>query len=222
MSYTHFTSEVLGGQQPGLPDLKLLTAPVRLQHQALVVPQVLQHELGHVGVARVLPHQNLPVALHGAAVTEENVQGPADPLRQAGVADRRHAKAYVEVPPPQGHVGQLLLRAAAKNDVVHEDADVPVAPLLLHGFLLNQQFVYQVLVPLRKKEPGVPEPLHHGLNGRVAGRAPDKTHHKLKLRGHLEQQVTDRRALAGPPGPHASYYEGHHRMQRFGVPSWKH
>ena len=152
-----------------------------------MIPQVLQHELGHVGVPRVLPHQYLPVALHRAAVTEQNVKGAADALRQARVRDSRHAKAYVEVPPPQGHVGQLFLSRATQNNIVHEDANVPVAPLLLKGFLLNQQFVNQMLVPLRKKEPRVPEPFHHGLDSWVTRRAPDKTHHQLKRGGHLEE-----------------------------------
>ena len=136
MGNTRCTLEVRRRKQPGTPHLEVLTPSVCLQHQALVVAQVLKHEASHVSVVCVLPHQDFSVAVHAAAEAEQDVEGPPYPLRQAGVTHRSHAQAYVEVPAPQGHVAKLLLRTGVQNDVVHQYADLSRAALLLKPFLL--------------------------------------------------------------------------------------
>ena len=65
MRNTHWSSEVLRREEPGLPQLQVLPPAGGLENQTLVVPQGLQHDPGQGG---------------GAAVTGDTLQG-ADGLK---------------------------------------------------------------------------------------------------------------------------------------------
>ena len=69
-----------------------------------MLAEIVKREAGHLGVARVFPHQDLAVTLHAAREAQQHVQGPAHPLRQVCVTHRRQNEADREVAAPHSHV----------------------------------------------------------------------------------------------------------------------
>jgi len=118
--------------------------------------QPFEAEVGEPGVMGILPAQNLAVACHGAAETEEIVERAPCPLADGGVADGGHHNANVEVAPPHAHVTELVGGLSAQDDVVHNDENGSIDPSTTEVLLLGQKFVDKGLVPLVKKEAFIP------------------------------------------------------------------
>ena len=172
----------------GLPVVELLSFPTRLKHDTLVFLQVFDGKVGRGTVGGVLPREDLPVPTHGATEHQEEVEAPPGPLADRSVAHCRHHTRDVEVPAPEGNVGQLVGVPAGENDVVHQNQHVSLDPPFPEVRLLLQEFVHQCLVPLRKKHPGVPlgVSFHHGLETGGTGGRTDEGYDEVKL---LEQQI---------------------------------
>ena len=170
-----------------------------------------EREVRRVGVACVFPAQDLAVPRHGAGVHQQKVEAPAGPLANAGVAHGRHHNANVEVPAPQGNVGELVGVPAGQNNVVHQDQDLPFNPLLSEGRLLLQQLVHQGLVPLRKEHSFVPPgvPLHHGLQAGRTRCASHEGHYQVKPFEHLKHEVGNCCRLPAPSCPHCRQHYRH-------------
>ena len=104
-------------------------------------------------------------------------------------------------------MAELFHGLGIQDDVIDENAYLPVLPGLLQVFLLNQERVDKVLVPLRKKEAWVPKLGHHRFNSRVARGTPDEADYEVKLCGHVEQEVAYCRRLSRPARSDAPYHE---------------
>ena len=100
-----------------------------------------EREVRRVGVACVFPTKDLAVPRHGAGVHQQEVEAPAGPFANAGVAHGRHHNADVEVPAAKGNVGELVGVPAGQHHVVHENEDLPFNPFFPEVRLLFQQLV---------------------------------------------------------------------------------
>ena len=179
-----------------------------------------EREVRRVAVARVLPTKDLAVPRHWARVHQQEVEAPAGPFANAGVAHGRHHNADVEVPAAKGNVGELVGVPAGQHHVVHENEDLPFHPLLSEGRLLVQQLVHQGLVPLRKEHSFVPPgvPLHHGLQAGRTRCASHEGHYQVKPFVHLKHEVGNGCRLPAPSCPHRRQHYRHPVEHPLGVP----
>ena len=106
-------------QEDRPPVEQLLLLSGRLKNHALVLFEVFQRKVGRVAVGSVLPAKDLPVPGHWARVNQQKVQAAAGPLTNTRVRDRCHHTRNIEVPSPEGNVGELVGVPPREDDVVH-------------------------------------------------------------------------------------------------------
>ena len=186
--------------------------------------QPFEAEVGEPRVLGVLPAQDLAVPGHGAAEAEQVVEAAAGALGDGGVRDRRHHQRDVEVPPPHGHVAQLVGGLGGEDDVVHDDEDGPfdVAPPQL--LLLFQQFVDEGLVPVVEEEGAVPGgvQVHQGLQRGAARRRAHEGDHHFEVVKQSRYEVHQGGALAAPSGAHRRQDDGQSLADVLGVERLEH